>query len=437
MKRSNTLIGLATALGLAAALPAQGQGATRPTLSARNWYVQTGLDMTLQHPYAVSEGSMLKEGRTGGIVIATGRWFTPGLGMRFRTNWENGFPPLSNKKATWLNFVDPSVPNAEHGGYLTVVGDIQFDLLGLFGRESTERRWSLEAFPRAGVAYNFGLRKGAPILGGGGGLGYRLNQRTSLFAEATYEMVASGFNGCPTDVGTGSNGYFNFLLGVQVDLDSQSGERLTKTDLGKWREGWFVETGLDMTNHLPYGVAKGGGFAKGRTHGVDVALGKWFSPEIALRARLEWENGLSFMGNKKLEWVAPVDPKTLLSTNSKGGGCVFTYVDALVSLPAFFAGSDAARRWDVQFIPRMGLGINRATDSWSPLLGLGLGASYRVASRVDLYADYVYEAITTDFVIGGGDGQIGVPGAGTGMAVPAGHNKMLPLNVGVRIRLGR
>lgn len=421
---------LGALLCFGAASQAAAQDAVAASSPRDNWYVQAALDLTLQHPYGSPEGSMLQEGRTGGIVVAAGRWFTPGLGMRFRTNWENGVPPLSNKKATWLNFVAPSAPNAEHGGYLTVVGDIQFDLLGLFGRECPDRRWSLEVFPRAGVAYNFGLEKGAPILGVGGGLGYRLTPRTSLFAEAAFEMVASGFNGRMTDVGTGANGYLDFLVGVQYDLGRKSHEGRTYRDVAKWREGWFVEGGLGMTNHLPYGVPKEGAFAKGRTHGVSVALGKRFSPEIALRARLDWANGLSFLGNNKLEWVGPVDPQTHLSTNRDGGGCLFPSVDALVSLPTFFAGPDDERRWDVQFIPRMGLGINCATDSWSPLLGLGLGASYRVAPRVDLYADYVYEAITTDFVRE-------VPGAGTGMKVPVGHNKMLPLNVGVRIELGK
>lgn len=409
-----------------------------------DWYTQFGLDMTLQHPYGSPEGSTFTEGRTQGIVVAAGRWFTPGVGLRFRTNWENGFPPLSNKKATWLNFVDTTQPNAEHGGYLTVVGDIQFDLLGLFGPDRPDRRWRLEVFPRAGVAYNFGLKKGAPILGVGGGLGYRLNDRCSLFAEAAYESVASGFNGRSTDVGTGANGYVDFLVGVQLDLGHQSrdeGHGFTRAGrprrLASWTEGWFVEAGLDMTNHLPYGVPKDHAFAKGRTHGVAVGLGKRFSPEIAIRARVDWENGLPFLGNNKLEWVAPVDEATLLSTNEDGGGCLFPYADVLVSLPALFANRDAERRWDVLFIPRMGLGINVATGSWSPLLGLGLGASYRVAPRVDLYADYVYEAITTDFVLGEEGKHNGVPGAGTGMLVPAGHNKMLPLNVGVRIRLGK
>lgn len=189
---------------------------TRPFCDG--WYTQLSLDLTLQAPYGSPAGSRFTDGRTQGLVAAVGRWFTPGLGMRFRLNWENGFPPLYNKKATWLNFLDPSDPNADHGGYITVVGDVPLDLIGLFGRYRADRRWRVQAFPRAGVAYNFGLKKGAPILGGGAGITCRLNQRWSLFGEAAYEMVASGFNGCPTNVGTGANGYYDVTLGVQYDL---------------------------------------------------------------------------------------------------------------------------------------------------------------------------------------------------------------------------
>lgn len=219
------------------------------------------------------------------------------------------------------------------------------------------------------------------------------------------------------------------LLATAVHLPAMGQTEAPCAHLASLRQGWFVEAGLDMTNHLPYGLPRDGAFAKGRTHGINVGFGKRFSPDIALRARFEWENGFSLFRNKRLEWVGPVDKSTLLSTNMDGGGCFFPYVDVLVSLPSLIAGHDAARRWDVQFAPRMGLGGNLATDSWSPLLGLGLGANYRVARHAEVYADFVYEAITTDFVRD-------IPGAGTGMKVPIGHNKMLALNAGIRFNLG-
>ena len=44
------------------------------------------------------------------------------------------------------------------------------------------------------------------------------------------------------------------------------------------------------------------------TFGLNGALGKWFTPEFALRGRVQWENGL--IPNNGVEWLPPVeDPK--------------------------------------------------------------------------------------------------------------------------------
>lgn len=196
------------------------------------------------------------------------------------------------------------------------------------------------------------------------------------------------------------------------------------------REGWGVEAAVDMSNMLPYGLKASETFPKGRTHGISVGLTKRFSPQITIRARLNWENGIGLFRNNRLEWMVPLDPETMLSTNIDEGGCLFPYMDVLVSVPNFFAGYDPKRRWDVQIIPRAGMVINRHNNSTSPLLGMGCGFDYRLSRRVHAFADFTYEATTTDFVIG-------IPGAGTGMTVATGHNKILALHAGVHVDLGR
>lgn len=187
-----------------------------------NWYVQLGLDMTLQDPYGTPEGSTFTDGRTGGIDVAVGRWFTPAIGLRARANWENGFAPLSSKKATWLNFMEPDRLNAEHGGYVSVVGDVQLDLMGLFAPYREDRFWRCQVFPRAGLVYNCGLQKGSPLIGAGVGNTFRLNRRCTVFFDVAYQMVSSGFNGRWTDVGTGRNAYLDATLGIQLNLIPRS-----------------------------------------------------------------------------------------------------------------------------------------------------------------------------------------------------------------------
>lgn len=197
------------------------------------------------------------------------------------------------------------------------------------------------------------------------------------------------------------------------------------------REGWFVEAGLDMTVLNPYNKAFSETFTKGRSEGISGAFGKRFSPEVALRFRMNWENGLPIFRNKRLEWIPPVDPENgYLSTNMDEGGALFLYMDVPVSLPNLIGHYRPERRWDVLLTPRAGLGSNVGLGSWSPYVGLGCGFTYDLTRRVGLYADLTYAGITSEFVSG-------VPGAGTGMSVSTGFNGIISLHAGVRVNLGK
>ena len=99
-----------------------------------NWYVQTGLDMSLQNPYGHDfMGEVFPNGKSFGLNVAMGKWVSPVLGLRGRMNWENGIKLLKNGHDNWLAPFDEPGKNMEKGGYLTVVGDIQVDLHSLIG----------------------------------------------------------------------------------------------------------------------------------------------------------------------------------------------------------------------------------------------------------------------------------------------------------------
>ena len=183
-----------------------------------NWYVQVGLDMSLQNPCGYNFAKVFPNGKTFGVNAAVGRWFTPGLGLRGKVNWENGIPLFENGHANWLAPFDQPGVHMDRGGNLTLLGDVQFDIHNLFWGYDAERKWYLQLFPRAGVGYNFGVSKGTPILGFGIGNTYRLNTRWELYGDVAYQMTSSGF--IPADTGTGanSNGYFEIQVGVQLNL---------------------------------------------------------------------------------------------------------------------------------------------------------------------------------------------------------------------------
>ena len=55
-----------------------------------NWYVQVGVDMSLQNPYGTDFTETFPNGKSFGVNLAVGKWFTPGIGTRLKVNWENG-----------------------------------------------------------------------------------------------------------------------------------------------------------------------------------------------------------------------------------------------------------------------------------------------------------------------------------------------------------
>ena len=82
-----------------------------------NWFVQAGLDMTLQNPYGYNFANVFPNGKSCGLDLAVGKWFTPQVGVRGKFNWENKLPLLENGDANWLApFYEPGV-NREKGGY--------------------------------------------------------------------------------------------------------------------------------------------------------------------------------------------------------------------------------------------------------------------------------------------------------------------------------
>ena len=158
---------------------------------------------------------------------------------------------------------------------------------------------------------------------------------------------------------------------------------------------------------------------------MDVALGKWFTPHVALRGKVNWENGLSIFKNKHLEWVGPAeDPQ---SNMSKGGYAVFC-VDVPISIKNIFMDYDPDQLWNLYVYPKAGLGCNFAIHSASPTVGVGVGGTYRIKKRLSVYTDMSYQVITSEFMGGV---------AGTGMSVSSGSNGFFSFNVGIQVDLGK
>ena len=161
---------------------------------------------------------------------------------------------------------------------------------------------------------------------------------------------------------------------------------------------------------------------KGLTFGLNGALGKWFTPEFALRGRVQWDNGL--IPNNGLEWVAPADdPKQ----NYKKGGFAAVSIDAMLNLTNAFAGYEPTRKWHTTGFVRAGIITQFVEGSGSPLMGVGLEETYRLNDRWSLFGALGYQVSTSE----------GMGFSTTGMEVSAGSNGYFDIDFGVRLDIGR
>ena len=428
----------------------------------KNWFVQMGLDMTLQNPYGYDFSKVFPNGKSFGLDVAVGKWFSHQVGVRGKFNWENKLPLLENGHANWLApFYEPG-ENRRKGGYIALYGDVLLNLHNFFGTYRADRTWNASLYPRVGVNYNFGVSKGSLLAGIGVLNTYRMSDRWSVYGDIAYMFTGSGFVGSEKVEGTGtgsnSNGYLTIGLGVQYDLGKKKtttdgtdktdkglntnrtialqrhtpkgrtphSQRENNTNTGVLTNGiwdnWFVQAGLDMSLMNPYGCNFGKVISKGMTFGLNAALGKWFTPEFGLRVRGQWENGL--IPNNSVEWVPPVDdPKE----NYKKGGLASVAMEAMLNLTNVFAGYEPERKWHTTGFVRAGIITQFVEGSGSPLMGVGVEETYRLDDKWSLFGSLGYQVTTSE----------GMGVSTTGMDVSAGSNGFFDIDFGVRLDLGR
>ncbi|MGM9778106.1 MAG: hypothetical protein ACI3ZD_07220 [Prevotella sp.] len=392
---------LITVLTLASCMAAEAQADSTKSFWD-NWFVQFGADMTVQKPHGHAFKDALSKGTSFGVDVAVGKWFTREVALRGKLCWDNG---IIDSKAEWLApFNQPGV-NHDKGGFLSFVGDAMLDLHNVFCEYREDRLWNAQVFLRAGAVYNFGCDKGSPLVGLGLANQFRLSDKWGLYADVAYNGVSSGFSMDPstaTGVGNGSNMYFTLDLGVTYRLGDPKRHRFGKeTPVNSFKSGgiwrnWFIQYGVDMTLYNPCEKSFKNVFPDGVTMGLDFAVGKWFSPLVGARGKINLENFL--IENNNLKWL-PYDEEKHKS-NYDGGGCLMAYCDVLLSAKHILMGYVEDEKWDMYAFGRMGLGKNRSIDSLSPVVGAGIGTTYRLGRHLSIYLDTAYQGITSEFFSG-------------------------------------
>lgn len=392
-----------------------------------NWYGQVGVNMNLLFPYGKDIMDVFPNGKSFGVNLAVGKWFSPEFGSRLKLTWGNGI--LKNDHNTWLRPEGEPGENHRKGGFITFIGDIELNLHNLFGAYQPERKWNFIVSPRAGGWIDIGSGEGAPLLGVGIINTYRLSEKTRLYADVGYHFLSS-INGSFSGKGHGSNGFLDLNIGIEYDLSSnnkfhkassQNNDTSERPILNGIWDNWFVQAGVGMSLINAYGTNFANVFPNGKTFGVNLGFGKWFTPDVGIRGGLNWQNGI--VGNHHATYLDYDGP----GHNHDKHGYIAIYGDLFFNMHNIIGGYDEERKWNTIFFPRMGLTKNFSSSfEESPILGFGLEQTYKVSSRWKIYADVAYQVTTSGFLDKKFD---------TGET--AGSNGWFDINLGIQYELGQ
>ncbi len=193
-----------------------------------NWYVQVGVDMAVQNPYGANFlDDMWHSGRTYGLNLAVGKWFTPGIGVRVKANWENGAFPHAFRNQNHMAAV---VPNCEDGGAGSIYFDTQFNLSNLICGYSDTRVWNLSVFPRAGVIRRFDDRCNAPLIGAGINSSWKISKLMNIYLEGAWNFTDSQYYPYAGKSKTATNGIITADLGVTFNLGKTGWSKAVSLD---------------------------------------------------------------------------------------------------------------------------------------------------------------------------------------------------------------
>ena len=180
-----------------------------------NWYVQVGADMAIQNP---SKTKVFTDdwhaGRSYGIDLAIGKWFTPGYGMRLKANWENGQFAHAFRNTEHVTIT----PDFHDGGYGAIYYDNLFNLSNLLCGYNESRVWNFSVYPRMGIIRNFELDVNPIAIGGGIESTWKISKLLGVYFDAAYVFTTDYYLGRKNFTEHESNGIISADLGLTFNL---------------------------------------------------------------------------------------------------------------------------------------------------------------------------------------------------------------------------
>ena len=182
------------------------------------------------------------------------------------------------------------------------------------------------------------------------------------------------------------------FAGVSLGASAQDSDPVLKYSVAtnSFWSNWFVQVGGDFNSWISdqeHGRGLDGGdhyglFAGDRTSwGGAIALGKWFTPGIGLRTKLQAWNA------KQVGPENPISKFNYWTLNEQ----------VMLNLSNLLCGYNPTRVWNV--IPFFGGGISRNCDDnfYAMQLSVGLQSSWRLCKYANIYVEAGWNRLEEDF----------------------------------------
>ena len=182
------------------------------------------------------------------------------------------------------------------------------------------------------------------------------------------------------------------FAGVSLGASAQDSDPVLKYSVAtnSFWSNWFVQVGGDFNSWISdqeHGRGLDGGdhyglFAGDRTSwGGAIAVGKWFTPGIGLRTKLQAWNA---------KQVGPQNPTSKFNYWTLNE-------QVMLNLSNLLCGYNPTRVWNV--IPFFGGGISRNCDDnfYAMQLSVGLQSSWRLCKHANIYVEAGWNRLEEDF----------------------------------------
>ena len=152
---------------------------------------------------------------------------------------------------------------------------------------------------------------------------------------------------------------------------------------------WFIQIGGDYNawySNQEHGLGLDNGkhyslFAKQRrTFGGSIAVGKWFSPGLGMRTKLQ-------IGNAKKMGIADVSSLKFWTINEQ----------ILFNMSNLLCGYNPNRVWNLTTFVGGGVNRNESISLYAMLLSAGINSSWKLSRHVDLYTELGWNRMEEDF----------------------------------------